>query len=310
MSNVYINAFEIVSPAGRNIEEVFENILDKRCFIVQKEELGVGDSMLASGKIDDMAQAVKFVTKECMSGFDTGSTALFISCENIKVNQGFKSVKLFNNSTVAVKEAFDAISKGIEENVLVLAIHTALKDDILALFADGIYSSAVSKPFDIDTDGLNTADVVVGILFGSKSSRFELKSASVEQDFKKAIENGLTSAGFAADNIDYIETAAYGVPQTDREEATILSEIFGQKPLVSSSKAMTGHTFEASALTSLVLALKAADEDIVPASGFLEHSFTNEITFAYANKPKKIKNFLVNSREENGVYGSFVLSKA
>lgn len=310
MPSIYINGFEIVSPAGQNIEEVFENILDKRCFIVQKEELTVGESMLASGKIDDMARAVKFVTKECINGFDMSDTALFISRENIKVSQDFKSVKLFENSTLAVKEAFDAISKGIEENVLVLAIHTALKDDILALFADRVYSSAISKPFDIDTDGLNTADVVAGILFGSKSSRFELKSAVVEDDFKKAIEGSLKVASLAADSIDYIEAAAYGVPQADREEATILSEIFGQKPLVSSSKAMTGHTFEASALTSLVLALKAADEDIVAASGFLEHSFTNEITFAYANKFKKIKNFLVNSREENGVYGSFVISKA
>ncbi len=310
MSSVYINSFEIASPAGRNIEEVFENILDKRCFIVQDGGPEAGENVLAIGKIDDMAEAAKSVTKACMDGFDIGGTALFISCENIKVSQGFKSVKLFENSTTAVKEAFEAISKGIEESVLVLAAHTASKDDVLALFAAGRYSSAISKPFDIDTDGLNTADVVAGVLFGRRSSGFELKAVNAGQDLKKAIEGGLKASDLKADDIDYVEAAAYGVSQTDKEEAAVLSELFGQKPLISSSKAMTGHTFEASALTSLVLALKAADEDIVPASGFLEHSFTNEITFAYANRFKKIKNFLVNSSEENGTHGSFILAKA
>jgi len=121
-----------------------------------------------------------------------------------------------------------------------------------------------------------------------------------------ALKNSHTNAS----DIEYVEAAASGVCSKDRSEAAALSAVFGQGALISSSKGLTGNAFTASALLSLVIASKAVSEGIIPASAFLEHSFTNEINFAYANKFKKINKALVHSNELDGKYASFVIGKA
>ncbi len=128
-------------------------------------------------------------------------------------------------------------------------------------------------------------------------------------DFCSAMDAALKNAQVAANDIDYIEAAAAGIPEEDKAEATALAKMFAQKPIVSSSKGLTGYSFGTSSLLSLIVAAKTLQEGVIPASSFLEHSFTNEVSFAYANKIKQIDRAVINSNEDENEYASLVIAK-
>lgn len=295
MSNVYIKSYEVVSPAGCGKDEIFEGLLNKRCFITKNGAF----NDLYTGRILDIKSAVKFV----VDGIDKTNALVFgVIKESSLVD--FAINKNFTTSSEAITAAYEAIKKQEAENIFVLAVKTFDTDDIEELVKEKRYSAAVAKPFDFESDGLNASDAVVGILLSSEKSDIELIGVATAKSF----EDSINKVGAEALKVEYIEACATGVLAEDALEAKAIASIFGQKPFVSSSKGMTGYSFESSAAVSLAVAAKAAEEGIIPASSFLEHSFTNEVTFAYANKIKNITLFLVNSNEEPENKTSFLLS--
>lgn len=217
---VFIKSYEAVSAAGYGIDEIFENLLDKKCFIVEDGDFLIGGNALLTGKIEELEKAKKFCT--AIAAADTPT---------------FATIEL----------AITALQNETTKEALVTASYGLNSEEILRINQEGKYSQSVAKPFDFESTGVNAA------------------------------------------------------------EAEALSQIFGQKPLVSSSKGLTGHTFDASRLLSLAVAAKSINEGIIAANSSLEYSFTNIISFAYVNKIKKIKKALVNSKEANQCW-SVVLS--
>ncbi len=288
-NKVFIKAYEAVSVAGDGTDEIFENLLDKRCLIRENPDLTVGDKTLMSGKIKDFEKA----------------TALCLAITH-KDTPIFKS----KNSSEALISAFEELKSGRCSEALVFASYKLEKKQIEQLQTEGKYSQSVAKPFDFETDGLNAGEAVVSVLLSTQKSDIELLDYAASEEEAAAMDTALKNAALGATDIDYIEAAAAGVPSKDRSEAAALSAVFGQGALISSSKGLTGHAFTTSALLSLVVAAKAMSEGIIPASSFLEHSFTNEISFAYANKFKQINKALVNSNEDEGKYASFVIGRA
>jgi 3-oxoacyl-[acyl-carrier-protein] synthase I len=288
-NRVFIKAYEAVSTAGYGVDEMFENLLNRRCFISEDSDFMVGEKALATGKIKDFEKATVF----CLA-IAPKDTVVFRS----------------ENSSEALITAFEELQSGKYKEVLVFASYKLDNEQIEKLQKEGKYSQSVSKPFDFETDGLNAGEVAVSVLLSTQKADIELLGCSLDKEAEAAISSAIENAKITNKDIDYIEAAATGVTADDRREAAALAAVFGQKPLVSSSKGLTGHTFTASALLSFVIATKAIDEGIIPASSFLEHSFTNEITLAYANKIKQANKALINSNEQEGKYASFVIGKA
>jgi 3-oxoacyl-(acyl-carrier-protein) synthase len=286
-NRVFIKAYEVVSAAGYGIDEIFENLLDKRCLLSENFGVTIGEKELVVGKIDDFAQAEKFCA--AIAKIDTPI---------------FKS----DSSADALIKAYSALQNGEADEALVVASYKLDTEIIFGLYARGKYSQAVAKPFDFETDGLNAAEVSVSILLSTKSGNLELLGYGTGTDIPQSITSALQNSHTDVDEVDYIQATATGVVADDKAEAAALSSIFGQKPLVSSSKALTGHTFEASTLLNLSIAAKSIEEGIIPASAFLEHSFTNEISFAYANKIKSVKKTVINSNESGNKYISIVIA--
>lgn len=295
MSNVYIKSYEIVSPAGHGKDEIFEGLLNKRCFITKDEAFGD----LYTGRILDIKSAVKFV-----SDVADRANVLVFGVINDNSLAGFSIDKNFATSSEAISAAYEAIKKQEAENIFVLAVKKFNANEVEKLIKERRYSASVAKPFDFESDGLNASDAVVGILFSSEKSNIELVGVATSKSF----EDSMSKVGAKVAKIEYIEACASGILAEDASEAKAIAAIFGQTPLIGSCKGMTGYSFETSAAVSLAIAVKAAEEGIVPASSFLEHSFTNEVTFAYANKIKNITIFLVNSNEKPDDKTSFLLS--
>ena len=80
-----------------------------------------------------------------------------------------------------------------------------------------------------------------------------------------AMKKALDLAGLKASDIDYINAHGTGTPNNDASESTALKRIFTEGvPLVSSTKAFTGHTTSASGSIEAVFCLLALQHGFVP----------------------------------------------
>ena len=133
-----------------------------------------------------------------------------------------------------------------------------------ALSAFSVLESApekASRPFDRDRDGLvpsgGGATVIIESLesalkrganilgeivgYGFSSNGGHISNPTVDGPVR-SLQRALKDAGMPASQIDYINAHATSTPAGDSSEARALHEVFGgSKPLVSSTKSMTGH---------------------------------------------------------------------
>jgi 3-oxoacyl-[acyl-carrier-protein] synthase II len=73
---------------------------------------------------------------------------------------------------------------------------------------------------------------------------------------ERMIRTALANAGMEARDIDYINTHGTGTQANDDVEATVIERIFGDRPLVNTTKSLTGHAIGASgAIEAAVTAL-------------------------------------------------------
>jgi 3-oxoacyl-[acyl-carrier-protein] synthase-1 len=121
--------------------------------------------------------------------------------------------------------------------------------------------TAASRPFDRDRDGLipsgGAATVILESLesaqkrganilgevigYGFSSNGGHISNPTVEGPVR-SLYMALKDAGIDAAEVDYINAHATSTPAGDASEARAIYEVFGEhRPLVSSTKSMTGH---------------------------------------------------------------------
>ncbi|MCP4011330.1 MAG: beta-ketoacyl-[acyl-carrier-protein] synthase family protein, partial [Proteobacteria bacterium] len=77
---------------------------------------------------------------------------------------------------------------------------------------------------------------------------------------ERMIHSALSQAGIAANELDYINAHGTGTLANDETECRIIERIFGDRPVVNSTKSLVGHTIGASgALEAQVAALSIRD---------------------------------------------------
>jgi 3-oxoacyl-[acyl-carrier-protein] synthase II len=78
-------------------------------------------------------------------------------------------------------------------------------------------------------------------------------------EIKRMLQTLMERAGLAFSDIDYINAHGTGTVQNDEIEARVISDLFGKRPLVNSTKSLTGHAIGASgAIETAVTALSIA----------------------------------------------------
>jgi len=188
-----------------------------------------------------------------------------------------------------------------------------------------------SRPFDKNRDGLvpsgGAATVILENLesalkrgapilaevtgYGFSSDGVHISVPEVDGPIR-AISMAIKDASIDPHQIDYINAHATSTIIGDQNEAKAIDQIFGrQKPLVSSTKSMTGHEMWMAGASEIVYSLLMMKHSFVaPNINFEEpDEFTAMLNIVRETTPKEINTFLSNSFGFGGTNSCFIIKK-
>ncbi len=203
-----------------------------------------------------------------------------------------------------------------------------------ALSAFSIRESApakASRPFDRDRDGLipsgGAATVILESLdsavkrgapilgevvgYGFSSNGAHISNPTVEGPVRSLVM-ALKDAGIAAADIDYINAHATSTPAGDASEAMALDEVFGAfRPLVSSTKSMTGHECWMAGASEIVYSMLMMQNSFIAPNINFENpdEYSAKLNLATDTIEKDINMFLSNSFGFGGTNSSLIIKK-
>jgi len=228
------------------------------------------------------------------------------------------------SSSNAIGYAYEVLSKGLYKNVLVVGADSLSQTTVGGFLSLGVLSSEASKPFDVSRNGMNVAEGIACILL-----ECEVKDASVEVcgvgyssdayhmthphaeglGAKSAMQSALDAAGIQAESIDYINAHGTGTQANDHAEAKAITSLFGNKPYVSSTKSVTGHTLGASGALEAIISVMLLEEGILPKNLFLNKAENDEISLLRESKKYKVEYILSNAFAFGGNNCSLIFGK-
>jgi len=122
----------------------------------------------------------------------------------------------------------------------------------------------------------------------------------------------LKDAGIAAADIDYINAHATSTPAGDASEAKALDEVFGAfRPLVSSTKSMTGHECWMAGASEIVYSMLMMQNSFIAPNINFENpdEYSAKLNLATDTVEKDINMFLSNSFGFGGTNSSLIIKK-
>lgn len=219
------------------------------------------------------------------------------NCQNIRVEEfalrsvadeivekfGFKSALSFStactSSSVAIDFAYDLIHHGIMKSVVVIGADELSRSAVNGFDRLGIASREPTRPFDVDRNGINVAEgIAVLALSNQKSEKcVEILGCGLSSDAynithphpegegsRAAMLQALEKARLEPSQIDYINAHGTGTVANDEIESASIHEIFGSRPFVVSTKAVTGHTLGACGALEAAIAAMSILQNVVP----------------------------------------------
>jgi 3-oxoacyl-[acyl-carrier-protein] synthase-1 len=208
---------------------------------------------------------------------------------------------------------------------------TASFDALNAFSTHESEPTKASRPFDRDRDGLvpsgGAATVVLesyesalrrgapilgevaGYGFSSNGEHISLPNVDGPV---AAMQLSLKEAGMDPSGIDYINAHATSTPAGDENEAIAIDQIFGKtRPLVSSTKSMTGHEMWMGGASEIVYSTLMMNSDFVAPNLNFDHpdEITSHLNIARHTTPCNIRAFLSNSFGFGGTNSSLVVRK-
>jgi len=197
------------------------------------------------------------------------------------------------SSTHALGYALDEIRLGRQERMIVVGAEELNADTVLPFAPMRALSvnpdpATASRPFDTGRDGfVATGGAAVLILesrelAARRSARVHAELAGWGQaadghsvatshpegaGLRESMRRALRDAGLAPAEIDYVHAHATSTPVGDRAEALALREVFtaaGARPLVSSTKGVTGHGLSLAGALETAFCALSAREGFIP----------------------------------------------
>jgi 3-oxoacyl-[acyl-carrier-protein] synthase-1 len=188
-----------------------------------------------------------------------------------------------------------------------------------------------SRPFDRKRDGLvpsggagtvilesldhalkRGAPIVAEIIgYGFSSDGKHISIPDVDGPIR-AISMAMKDAGLSPGNIDYINAHATSTPIGDQNEAKAIDQVFGQfKPVVSSTKSMTGHEMWMAGASEVIYSIIMMQHSFVaPNINFEEpDEFTALLNITPRTIDRRIDTFLSNSFGFGGTNSSLIIKK-
>lgn len=188
-----------------------------------------------------------------------------------------------------------------------------------------------SRPFDRDRDGLipsgGAATVILETLesaqkrgakilgevigYGFSSNGGHISNPTVDGPVR-SLRIAMKDAGLQAKEIDYINAHATSTPAGDSSEARAIDEVFGaHRPLVSSTKSMTGHECWMAGASEIVYSVLMMQNSFVAPNINFENPDEDsaKLNIAKSTTEKDIVVFLSNSFGFGGTNSSLIIRK-
>ena len=189
-----------------------------------------------------------------------------------------------------------------------------------------------SRPFDANRDGLvpsggaaclileeyehakkRGAPILAEIIgYGFSSNGSAAISQPDDTGSYIAMERALKDAGIQSKDIDYINAHATSTPQGDAVEAMAIDRLFGEtKPLVSSTKSMTGHECWMAGASEIIYSMLMMQNSFVAPNINFEQpdEYSQKLNIATKTINKNIDIFLSNSFGFGGTNSALVIRK-
>jgi len=177
-----------------------------------------------------------------------------------------------------------------------------------------------SRPFDRGRDGLipsgGAATVILESLesvigYGFSSNGAHISNPTVEGPVRSLLM-ALKDAGVNASEVDYVNAHATSTPAGDASEAKAIHQVFGaSKPLVSSTKSMTGHECWMAGASEIVYSMLMMQNSFVAPNINFENPDEDSarLNIAKNSIEKEINVFLSNSFGFGGTNSSLIIKK-
>lgn len=165
---------------------------------------------------------------------------------------------------------------------------------------------------DLDS-ALERGSPIIGevIGYGFSSDGIHISVPDVDGPIR-AIQMAIKDAGIGPEKIDYINAHATSTPIGDQNEAKALHSVFGEiKPVVSSTKSMTGHEMWMAGASEVVYSLIMMQSSfIAPNINFSEpDEFSEKLNITPVTLEKNIDIFLSNSFGFGGTNSCLIIKK-
>jgi len=191
--------------------------------------------------------------------------------------------------------------------------------------------AGASRPFDKNRDGLvpsggaatliiesmdhaleRGAPILAEIIgYGFSSDGKHISVPDVDGPIR-AINMALRDANIATDKIDYINAHATSTPLGDQNEAQAIDHVFGKhKPVVTSTKSMTGHEMWMAGASEIVYSLLMMQHSFVAPNINLKEpdEFSARLNITNKTIPLEINTFLSNSFGFGGTNSTLIVKK-
>ena len=232
------------------------------------------------------------------------------------------------SSANAIGYAYEVLSKGLYENVLVVGADSLSQTTVGGFLTLGVLSSEPCKPFDENRDGMNVSEAVACLLIET-----EMREGSVElcgvgyssdayhmthphpdgQGAKEAMLKALEVAKLKPHDIDYINAHGTGTQANDSAEGNAIETLFSEKSkpkhYVSSTKSITGHTLGAAGALEAIISCMVIQEQTIPSNTFLKKAENTKINLSMENHSQELKYVMSNSFAFGGNNCSLIFGK-
>ena len=179
-----------------------------------------------------------------------------------------------SSSAKAMASAARLIRMGLCDAVLTGGVDTLCGFTVAGFSALASVSERRCNPLGAGRDGINIGEGAALFLMTAQPAAVALRGWGESSDghhmsapdpagggARLAIGQALARAGIKAAQVDYVNLHGTATQQNDAMEARVVSELFGDTVLASSTKPLTGHTLGAAAAIEAALCWLAMQDD-------------------------------------------------
>lgn len=152
--------------------------------------------------------------------------------------------------------------------------------------------ASASRPFDEDRDGFVAGEGAAVVVlervsdarargapvrallagFGASADAYHLAAPDpAGRGCERALRTALADAGIGPGEVDHVNAHGTSTPQGDLAEARVLERVLGDRPVVTSTKGVTGHLFGAAGAAEAAFSVLTIEHHVVPPTANLTH---------------------------------------